>query len=303
MNLRWSWDERTRDLFRWVDPDAWDATSHDPVRLLGLVRPTALDALAADPGFLRYLAEIDDELAATSSPPRWFQSRASRRQPAAARRLLLPRVRHRRGPAAVLGRPRRAGRRPPEGGRPTSACPLVGVGLFYRHGYFRQRLDRRRLAAGALPRRSTRTPWRCTCATASASRVDLAGEPLHRPRSGGPTSGASPLYLLDTDVDGNAAELRAGHRPPLRRRHRAPHPPGDRARHRRRAGAAGPRPRRRRCSTPTRATPASSASSASASWSPAGLTLRRGARGGAGRAACSPPTRRCRPASTASPAS
>ena len=21
MNLRWSWDERTRDLFRWVDPD------------------------------------------------------------------------------------------------------------------------------------------------------------------------------------------------------------------------------------------------------------------------------------------
>ena len=20
MNLRWSWDERTRDLFRWVDP-------------------------------------------------------------------------------------------------------------------------------------------------------------------------------------------------------------------------------------------------------------------------------------------
>ena len=36
MNLRWSWDERTRDLFRWVDPDGWDATHHDPVRLLGL---------------------------------------------------------------------------------------------------------------------------------------------------------------------------------------------------------------------------------------------------------------------------
>ena len=37
MNLRWSWDERTRDLFRWVDPEAWDADQHDPVRLLGLV--------------------------------------------------------------------------------------------------------------------------------------------------------------------------------------------------------------------------------------------------------------------------
>jgi len=56
MNLRWSWDERTRDLFRWVDPDGWDASVHDPVRLLGLVRRARLDALAGDNGFLRYLS-------------------------------------------------------------------------------------------------------------------------------------------------------------------------------------------------------------------------------------------------------
>ena len=30
MNLRWSWDERTRDLFRWVDPEAWDANQPRP---------------------------------------------------------------------------------------------------------------------------------------------------------------------------------------------------------------------------------------------------------------------------------
>ena len=36
-NLRWSWDERTRDLFRWVDPQIWELTFHDPVRLLSLV--------------------------------------------------------------------------------------------------------------------------------------------------------------------------------------------------------------------------------------------------------------------------
>ena len=35
-NLRWSWDDQTRDLFRWVDPDLWDASVHDPVRMLGL---------------------------------------------------------------------------------------------------------------------------------------------------------------------------------------------------------------------------------------------------------------------------
>ena len=49
-NLRWSWDDQTRDLFRWVDPDLWDASVHDPVRLLGLVSRERLDALARDAG-------------------------------------------------------------------------------------------------------------------------------------------------------------------------------------------------------------------------------------------------------------
>ncbi len=37
LNLRWSWNRRAVDLWRWVDADAWDAAGHDPVRLLGLV--------------------------------------------------------------------------------------------------------------------------------------------------------------------------------------------------------------------------------------------------------------------------
>ena len=40
MNLRWAWDESTLDLFRWVDPDAWDATHHDPIGVLATASPT-----------------------------------------------------------------------------------------------------------------------------------------------------------------------------------------------------------------------------------------------------------------------
>ena len=54
MNLRWSWDEQTRDLFRWVDPEQWDASIHDPVRLLGLVSKERLETLAADCGRRRF---------------------------------------------------------------------------------------------------------------------------------------------------------------------------------------------------------------------------------------------------------
>ena len=87
MNLRWAWDDRTRDLFRWVDPDAWDATRHDPVSLLGTVRPERLAALAEDPAFLRFQGEVHDELSRYLEAPRWFQTRARPRATVQARRF------------------------------------------------------------------------------------------------------------------------------------------------------------------------------------------------------------------------
>ena len=150
---------------------------------------------------------------------------------------------------------------------------------------------------------STRTPWRSRRATASRVEVDLAGTPLVRPGVAGrrragcrctcstPTSRRTPADLRPSPTGSTAATPSTGC-----------------ARRSSSASAACGRSRRSastpRCSTPTRATPASSASSASASWSnDDGLSLPRGHRGGAGRRASSRPTRRCRPASTASPAS
>jgi glycogen phosphorylase len=75
MNLRWAWDERTRDLFRWVDPDAWEETRHDPVRLLGQVRRERLAELEADPAFRTFLSEVSDALGRYLERPRWFQGK------------------------------------------------------------------------------------------------------------------------------------------------------------------------------------------------------------------------------------
>src|SRR3954447_18480276 len=73
MNLRWAWDDRTRDLFRWVDPDAWDATRHDPVEVLATASPDRLAQLGADPAFLRFLASVHEDLTRYLTEPRWFQ--------------------------------------------------------------------------------------------------------------------------------------------------------------------------------------------------------------------------------------
>ena len=88
---------------------------------------------------------------------RWYQRRRRRRR-TARDRVLLPGVRHHRGPAAVLRRPRHPRRRPPQGGQSDLGVPIVGVGLLYRHGYFR---SRSRARAGS--RRTTRcsTPTGC----------------------------------------------------------------------------------------------------------------------------------------------
>src|SRR5687768_12327479 len=75
MNLRWAWDERTRDIFRWVDPDAWEEGRHDPVRLLAEVPRARLAELEADPAFLSFLGEVADSLDRYLDRPRWFQQR------------------------------------------------------------------------------------------------------------------------------------------------------------------------------------------------------------------------------------
>src|SRR5690349_14287784 len=139
MNLRWSWDGQTRDLFRWVDPEQWDASVHDPVLLLGLVPRERLGGLAADPGFMRFLDEVHTELSGYLSKPRWFQAREGTTalrsvayfSPEFGIAEALPQ--YSGGLGVLAGDHLKASS--------DLGVPLVGVGLLYRHGYFRQELS------------------------------------------------------------------------------------------------------------------------------------------------------------------
>src|SRR5713101_1005550 len=133
MNLRWSWDERTRDLFRWVDPQQWEDSSHDPVRLLGLASRERLQQLVSDPAFRGFLAEIHGDLRRYMDAPRWFQNR-----PASALRAIAyfsPEF----GIAEAL--PQYSGGLGVLAGDHLKAAsglgiPLSGVGIRYQQGYF-----------------------------------------------------------------------------------------------------------------------------------------------------------------------
>jgi len=196
-NLRWSWDERTRELFRWVDPAAWDATAHDPVRLLASVKPARLDALAADPNFMRYLAEIESDLARYLTEPRWFSAKS----PLKAVAYFSPEF----GISEAL--PQYSGGLGVLAGDHLKAAsdlgvPVIGIGLFYRHGYFRQSLS---LDGWQQERFPDLDPYAMalTLERGIKIRVDLAGTPLYA-QVWRADVGRTPLYLLDADIEDNA---------------------------------------------------------------------------------------------------
>jgi starch phosphorylase len=203
-NLRWSWDGQTRDLFRWVDPEQWDASIHDPVRLLGLVSAERLDALAADAGFLRFLDEVHTELQGYLSKPRWFQAREAE-SPLRAVAYFSPEF----GIAEAL--PQYSGGLGVLAGDHLKASsdlglPLVGVGLFYKHGYFRQALD---IEGWQQERYPDLDPYGMALSLEEDITVGvvLAGE-LLTARVWRADVGRVPLYLLDTDIEGNPPALR-----------------------------------------------------------------------------------------------
>ncbi len=256
MNLRWSWDERTRDLFRWVDPAAWDASVHDPVRLLGLRAPGALGGAGRGPGvpplpvgdrrragpLPHPPAVVPEPAPPTAHCARWPTSR-----PSSGYREALPQYSGGLGVLAgdhlkAASRPRGAARRRRASSTATATSASGSTSTGGSRSSFPDPRPVRHGPHAVRGRAHHRRPGR-----RAADRADLAGR--RRAHAAVP---AGRRHRRE-----HARDPRR-HRPPVRRRHRAPHPPGDPPRHRRRAGPAGARHRRRRCSTRTRATPASS---------------------------------------------
>jgi starch phosphorylase len=131
-NIFWAWEPTIRTLFRRLDPALWKESSYNPVVMLGRVSQTTLDRAAAD---VRYLAQY--KLACQRFDAQMAAS------PAAGNKLIayfsaeygltecMPVY---SGGLGVLS-----------GDHMKSASdldlPLVGVGLLYQLGYFRQYLN------------------------------------------------------------------------------------------------------------------------------------------------------------------
>jgi starch phosphorylase len=202
-NLRWSWHQETGELFQSVDPEGWRAAQGDPVRLLGAVSRERLTSLAADRRFLRRLATAAEDLADYIGNPRWYQDQSD--LPAAIAYFspefgitwALPQ--YSGGLGILAGDHLKAAS--------DLGVPLIGVGLLYRHGYFRQSLSREGwqqehypvLDPNSLPV----TPLREADGAAAEVTLELTGGRTLAARIWKVQVGRVPLLLLDSDVESN----------------------------------------------------------------------------------------------------
>ncbi len=140
-NLRWCWHPDTQDLFRSVDPELWASTGGDAIRLLADVSVERLQLLSEDKKFLKNLRNIQADLADYMGGPLWYQGYAAQ-HPGAPRGVgyFSPEF----GITEVL--PQYSGGLGILAGDHLKAAsdlgvPIIGVGLLYRQGYFRQSLN------------------------------------------------------------------------------------------------------------------------------------------------------------------
>ncbi len=138
-NLRWSWHRPTRELFAGLNPRLWTESGEDPVGFLGLVSREELQQLAADQSVVERVRAAEEDLDRYLEEPRWYQSLGPDAPAAIA--YFSPEF----GITEVL--PQYSGGLGILAGDHLKAAsdlgvPLIGVGLLYQAGYFKQSLSR-----------------------------------------------------------------------------------------------------------------------------------------------------------------
>lgn len=139
-NLYWSWHYEITEIFRRIDYDLWKQCAHNPVKMLGLVSQARLEDLARNEGFTYQLKEARQTLEQTLNAPSWFNKIYAREghKPLIAYFSAEFGI-HESVPIYSGGLGMLAGDHLKSAS--DMGIPLVGVGLMYQKGYFRQYLN------------------------------------------------------------------------------------------------------------------------------------------------------------------
>ncbi len=205
-DLWWSWNTDARNVFRRLDYSRWRQTAHNPVRMLQLLPPEAIDRALDDPEWLtlydRAIARLDAARAAHNT---WVESHFPEIGGRSIAYFSAEFALHQSLPIYAGGLGVLAGDHCKEAS--DLGVPLVGVGFMYPQGYFRQNITfdgwqeevYEKLNWTDAPIAPAVTPDGKPCVTAVplGNRTVLVAVWLVH-------LGRVKLYLLDTDLEENA---------------------------------------------------------------------------------------------------
>ena len=138
-NMFWTWNPEFVELFKRIDSHLWTTCGHNPVRLLGSVSQTKLDALADNQGFLGQLHRAVEKLNTYLERPTWYEAVCSPNTEPMIAYFSAEFGVHECLPIYAGGLGILAGDHLKSAS--DLGIPLVGVGLLYQKGYFRQYLN------------------------------------------------------------------------------------------------------------------------------------------------------------------
>jgi len=205
-NLWWSWTPEAQALYADLDLTLWHKVNHNPVRLLAEVDPAKLEAAASDAAYLaRFDAILADFDAYMQRNDTWFQQTYPQHANKSIAYFSAEFGLHESLPIYSGGLGILAGDHVKEAS--DLGLPFVGIGFLYPQGYFTQRLSRDgtqeayydKLAFGGVAAK----PAVGQDGKEIQISVDLPGRTIYA-KVWKLQIGRVALYLMDTDVPGNA---------------------------------------------------------------------------------------------------
>jgi len=211
LNLHWSWNANTRELFRSIDPELWER-SRDPLQVLGETSRARFDELAANQGFVNWVSECHSNLINYLESNFWFQTQENSDvasitgvayfSPEFGVTGALPQY---SGGLGILA-----------GDHLKSASdlglPIIGLGLFYKSGYFRQSLSQDAWQVEHYPITNPDASPVTLLRDSNGDPITISiGMPENKVLSAQmwiAQVGRVPLVLLDTDIEVNTSQMR-----------------------------------------------------------------------------------------------
>lgn len=208
LDLRWSWNHAADELWDQLDPVLWDLTRNAWV-VLQTVSREKLQAVAANTEFRQKLEGLIQEKHRREETERWFQRHYSNSRLKTVAYFSLEYMLSDALPIYSGGLGNVAGDQLKSAS--DLGIPVIGVGLLYQQGYFRQHIDAQGHQQALYPYNDPGqlpiTPLRQSNGEWLIVTLDLPGYKL-LVRTWQAQVGRTKLYLLDTNDLANLPEYR-----------------------------------------------------------------------------------------------